>query len=153
MAEVKRQTLSRDDFEFWLLDMDDQLESFALAVPANLRAKLDYSPRSLDELERWLIDRYSSHTDLLKPEAALILDGASRYIGEVFRKRIGGRWDIRLDDPKYAYYAMPQLTGFAAKSTPICPVSLTTASINRRTGNYLHGILNNMEKRYSPLSA
>jgi hypothetical protein len=41
----------------------------------------------------------------MKPEAKQVLDGVARYIGETCRKHLGGRWQIRLDDPRYAFLA------------------------------------------------
>jgi len=137
----------RDWFEFWLADMDDALARFLSELPAPLRSRLDFSPESLDALESWLLEGYASVDDLLKPEAKETVDGLARYVGETYRKTIGGKWEIRLDDPGYAYYSLPQLTSFGPRSTPIAPHSLVTASADRRTGNYWRTVLENTRKR------
>jgi hypothetical protein len=137
----------RDDFEYWLADMDDALERFFQKLPPAVRSKLDFSPESLDVLEGWILENYASTDDLLKPEAKEPVDDLARYVGEVYRKTLGGIWDIRLDDPKYAYYGLPELTGFSEKPSPIAPHTLVTASADRRTGVYLRTVLENTRKR------
>ena len=39
-----------------------------------------------------------------------MLDYLTIYIGETFRKHIGGKWFIDLKNKKNAYYSMPVLT-------------------------------------------
>src|SRR5689334_3350326 len=109
-------TTTRDDFKYWLADMDDALERFFQFLPEPVRARLDYSPESLDALESWILARYPDTKAMLGPSESRVVDGLARYIGETYRKQIGGRWNIRLDDPKYAFYGIPELTGFAEPS-------------------------------------
>ena len=142
-----QKTTSRDDFEYWLADMDDALDRFFEALPEPLRAKLDYSPESLDALEGWILARYPNTESMLEPSESRILDGLARYIGETFRKHIGGRWDIRLDDPKYVFHGLPELTGFSERPTPVAPITLATATADRRDGAYLRTILENKRRR------
>ena len=137
----------REEFEFWLSDMDDALERFFGRVPSAIRSRLDFSPESLDVLEAWVLERYASTDALVKPEAKETVDGLARYVGETYRKAIGGKWEIRFDDPGYAYYGLPQLTGFSPRPTPIAPHSLVTASADRRTGSYWRTVLENTRKR------
>ncbi len=139
---------SEDLFEYWLIEMDDALRRFFASLPSVLQNQLDYSPDSLVPLEEWILSKYNRPQDLIEAEQKEMLDGLARYIGEVYRKTIGGRWEIRLDDPNYVYYGLPQLTGFAEKSTPICPHTLVTASVDRRTGTFLRTILANAEKAF-----
>jgi hypothetical protein len=129
--------------------MDDALDRFFATLPADLRRRLDYSPGSLDSLEAWLLARYRDTGDMLDRRESTVVDGLARYIGETFRKAIGGHWDIELDNPKDVYYGLPQLTGFGPRATPECPSSLATAAANRRTGKYLSTVLENMRRRYA----
>lgn len=143
-AEVEKR---RENFEEWLFEMDDALQQFVDGIVESTRSQLDFSPESLDVLEAWVLERYSNPEELMKPEAKHVLDGVARYIGETYRKKIGGRWQIRLDDPKYAFFGLPELTGFSETPTPICPHSLATALTDRRSGSYLRTILENTKKR------
>lgn len=84
---------------------------------------------------------------MLDPAEADQVDGIARYIGETLRKTVGGHWDIRLDDPKYVFYGLPELTGFGPRSTPVCPLTLATTAADRRTGKFLRGIADGMVRR------
>ena len=94
-----------------------------------------------------MLESYARPDELMKPEVKQVLDGVARYIGETYRKQLGGRWQIRLDDPKYAFFGLPELTGFSERPTPISPHSLATAMTDRRSGTYLRTILENTRKR------
>ena len=131
----------RDDFDYWVADMDDALERFIDGLPECMREQLDYSPASLDILESWILDTYPNTQEMLSKENVDLVDGAARYIGETFRKCIGGYWDIRLEDPKFVFYGLPILTGFKTTTTPECPLTLATAAANRRTGTYIRTVL------------
>lgn len=144
-------TDKKTQFEYWMIDMDDSLARFFNSWPEDVRKKLNYSIESLDAIEQLILDMYKNSDEMLAPESTRMLDGFARYIGETIRKNIGGHWDIELADPKYVYHGLPQLTGFAEKSTPECPISLATATASRRKGNYLRMIVNNMAKRYKKI--
>ena len=132
---------TREELDSWLVDMDDALEHFFDALPGEVSKRLDYSPASLDVLEKWILGRYESTDQMLPASEATTVDGLARYIGETVRKAIGGRWAIRLDDPKYVFYGLPEIVGYSDKPTSLCPISLATASADRRSGNYLSGVL------------
>ena len=143
-AEVDKR---KEDFEYWLFEMDNALDRFLHGIDEPTRCQLDFSPGSLNAREAWVLERYASPDDLMKPEAKQVLDCVARYIGETYRKQLGGRWQIRLDDPKYAFFGLPELTGFSERPTPISPHSLATAMVDRRNGTYVRTILENTKKR------
>jgi hypothetical protein len=132
----------RDLFESWLAHMDDALAEFFARLPSALTDTLDYAPPSLDRLEAFLLERYPDIRSI-KADPEPYLDGAARYVGEVYRRNIGGRWRIRDDDPKYVYAGLPELTFLAEKDTPACPIVLVTASLDRRTGAFLSTVFKN----------
>ena len=134
---------TRDDFEEWLAAMDDLLEEFIAHFPAGKREMLDFTPESLNVVEAWILEKYPDPYSMIKEEENETLDGLACYIGETFRTARGGKWDIRLDDPKLAFYCLPMLTGWEKDYTPMCPVTLATASADRRTGKYLRTVLEN----------
>jgi hypothetical protein len=130
-------------FEAWLAHMDDFLAEFMTSVPMNVRQKLDQSPASLDVLEDWLLRRYPSIDSARPATEAKVLDGAARYFGEVFRVVTKSRWSLQLGDPKTLYFGKPVLVDGKLGSLPECPLSVVTASLDRRTGKYLSGIVKN----------
>jgi hypothetical protein len=136
-----------DQFENWLAHMDDALAEFFARLPPALKGALDYTPPSLDRLESFLLDRYPS-VDAIKVDPEPYLDGAARYVGEVFRRNIGGRWRMRNDDPKYIYAGLPELTFLAERDTPVCPITLVSASLDRRTGKFISKVFENSARRF-----
>lgn len=144
----------QEQFQYWLAHMDDALEEFLARLPAQVRGALDYSPASLDVLESWLLDRYPSVSAIMSDAAQDDHDGAARYVGEVYRKALGGRWRIRYDDPKYVFYGLPEVTFLEKKDSPVSPMSEVTASADRRTVGYLarsfNGVKNSIERNRPP---
>ena len=137
---------TREQFEYWLFDMDDALEYFLASLPEEVRAQLDYSLDSLDVLEKWLLERYSTTETILNRYEHTRWDDISRYVGETFRKTLGGQWDIHLDDPHYAFFELPVLQGSNDHIFELCPLTLISATSARRTGKYLRTVLENTVK-------
>jgi len=137
--------MTRDDFEFWLFDMDDELGSFLDSLPESISGKLDYSLDSLLGLEAWVLENYESIDAVMRADNTLMLDRLSRYVGESIRKSIGGKWNIELFDTDDAYYCLPILTH--EKYGTECPMTFVTACTSRREGDYIFEIANVLEKR------
>jgi hypothetical protein len=136
-------TPDTEQFQYWLAHMDDALDAFVASAPETIRRQLDDSPTSLDALEAWLLSRYASIAEAKKPSEAQFIDGAARYVGEIFRVRTGSRWMLENRDPKLIFFGRPILHGGAFGRMTECPLSLVTASLDRRTGQYLSTILAN----------
>jgi hypothetical protein len=141
-------TTTRDDFEFWLADMDDALDAFIASLPPVTRSRMDYSIASLDALELWILENWFSPREMLEGSQVDRVGGAARYIGEVIRKNVGGHWDIDLENKRNAYFGLPVVTDYSQPPTPECPLTLVTASADRRSGRYLSTIVENMKRRY-----
>ena len=134
MTQAPRMT--RDDFDYWVADMDDALERFSALLPVDVAGALDGSTGSLDALEVWILERYPDTESMLADEEATTVDGAARYIGEVLRRELGGYWDIDLDDERNAFYSLPVVTT-SERPTPVAPAALATAAADRRTGSFI----------------
>ena len=137
---------TRDDFEHWLFEMDDRLGDLVNALPADVSAKMDYSADSLSLLEGWLLENYRSSDDILQEPHKRTLDMLARYVGETFRKALGGIWSIDLENRRSVYYRMPVVEKSGCWVE--CPLSLVTASVDRRTGRFMVGVLNSIAARY-----
>ncbi len=140
-------TSERQGFEYWLDYMDDALEEFFAYLPEDVTTKLDYSIESLDVLEAWLLERYPVFDAIRQETDPLILDGAARYIGETFRKWIGGQWMVDLKDN--AYDGLPYIADFDVGMLPFCPLTFATASTDRRWGDFISSILRKKIARLS----
>lgn len=136
-----------DQFQFWLMDMDDALERFMQSVPRQTAAALNSSAESLEILEGLILAQYATVAEAKAPEQAKRLDGYARYIGELFRRHFGGKWKIELDDPKNAFYRLPQIAGMRGQQVPLCPLTMVTTAVDRRTGKFLRTIFNNYQKK------
>jgi hypothetical protein len=74
----RRALTSVDDFNYWMVDMDDALDRFFARFPDDLRRQLDYSPASLDIVEQRILDRFPDPKQMLEAEHAQEVDGAAR---------------------------------------------------------------------------
>lgn len=137
----------RDRFEVWLIDMDDALARFFGMISPMIVERLDYAPQSLTVIEGILLDRYASIHSVRPASESRFADGAARYVGEVFRKGLGGKWSIELEDKKNVFYGRPQLIGMRGQRIQISPLSLVTACLDRRTGKYIKTVFDNMYDR------
>ncbi|RSJ67415.1 hypothetical protein D8802_05145 [Streptococcus oralis] len=73
-----------------------------------------------------------------------MLDCLTVYIGETFRKHLGGKWFIDLKNKKNAYYSMPVLTDPSyRREVYIAPMTFATVCISRKDGQYISRILKN----------
>lgn len=134
-------TTDSDQFQYWLMQMDEDIDAFLAQLPPQVRDQLDGSERSLDVLEAWLLEKYPS-TEAARPQSeARVIDGAARYVGEILRKRTGSKWSINFEK-SFVFRGLPILTGGTAfKEMPECPLTLVTASLDRRTGKYLSRVV------------
>jgi hypothetical protein len=118
--------------------MDDVLDDFRAAHPD---LELDGTDASLARLERWLLDRCPNAEALTAPSEERILDGVARYLGEMMRERVGGMWDVVLDDPKFIYGRLPILHVPNRENVPFCPHYTVRLALKRRTGELFTSVV------------
>jgi hypothetical protein len=131
----------QDQFEQWVFDIDDKLESFCDSVVA-LRGRLDYSVASLEDVGAWLLRTYKTPEAVEALHRAITVDGFVRYIGEVHRKVLGGGWDMQFDGAAQMEQPGPFVWGFDAVGTRVIPYALikeclatqSTAPLRRHLG-------------------
>lgn len=136
---------AQENFQEWLILIDFKMDFFTEEFAKEQNLTLDYSLESLDKLESWILANYDDIKKLIDDEK--MLDYLTVYIGETFRKHLGGKWYIDLKNKKNAYYSMPVLTDPSYRGEVyIAPMTYATACINRKKGNYISTILkNNMQ--------
>ncbi len=134
-----------DQFQIWLMDMEEAIERFRQGIAADIAIRLDFSPESLSAVEEFALGKYSGIEVAKSQSEAQTLDGMARYVGQVFRKHFGGKWTIDFSDKKNAFYGLPQLTGMAGQRIQFCPLTLVTASLDRRTGKFIRMIFDNYQ--------
>lgn len=140
-AESRAEKL--EGFEAWLWDMPNALKRFKNRMPPHIQSQLDFSIASLDTVEQYLLSQYQTIDDIMA-EPSFILDGYAVYVGETFRKALKGnplnQWELMLVEDN-VFFDLPVIhtTYYIG-----CPLTLVTASLDRRTGHYWSGILNNI---------
>ncbi len=136
---------TQEDFQEWIFYISDKMDCFTEEFAKEQGLTLDYSMESLDVLEVWILDHFDDAKELIAE--GQLLDYLTIYIGETFRKYIGGKWFIDLENKKNAYFSMPVLTNPSYKGVVYkTPMTYATACISRKKGNYISTILkNNME--------
>lgn len=133
---------TQDDFQEWLILIDFKMDYFTGEFAEEQKMKLDYSMESLNELESWIIANFDDARKLIAE--AKILDYLTIYIGETFRKHIGGKWFIDLENKKNSFFSMPVLTDPSYKGVRYkAPMTYATACISRKSGNHISTILHN----------
>jgi len=133
---------TEENFQDWIFFISDKMEYFTGEFARENNLTLDYSIKSLEELEGWLLSNFKHHNDLIAQKK--LLDYITIYIGETVRKYIGGKWYIDLKNKKNAYYSMPVLTDPSyVGEVYVAPMTYATACISRKKGNYISTILLN----------
>lgn len=124
--------LSRGDFQVdvkrfqkFIFEMDDVMEVF-LAFAMSKGFRLDYSISSLDDLEVFIDGSGDGARE------SELLNRCSRYLGEVFRKNLGGSWDLCLDDPKNIHYRLPVINRFSDVDLEFCPLAVVGNYVARK---------------------
>ena len=140
---------TKDNFDDWIFFLSDKMDYFTGEFAREQGLALDYSPESLDALENWLLGKYEKSMDLVEDKEPYghdyrLADLCGIYVGEVYRRQLGGTWYMILDQPKNAYYKLPSLR-YETRTGPyyICPVTLGTACIQRKRGDYMRWVLGN----------
>jgi hypothetical protein len=129
-----------DRFQAWLMEMDNAIAGFIESQGSSAREKLDGTTDSLDALENMVLCKYGKPSDMRTSTEVGFVDGASRYVGELFRVATESRWRIDFSDPKVLYYGRPVLQG-GKLQIPLCPAALLTTAADRRTGSFLTTVL------------
>jgi hypothetical protein len=135
---------SQDDFEAYLMFMDDTIVQLFDYLPEEVAQQLDFTPESLVPLEKWLLGKYDSSKAILQPSENWALDRVAKYVGQTIRKTAGGEWHIELENPNYAYYRLPEIRN--GRGGTECPVTLVTAAMDRRRGDFMKTIVQNMTR-------
>lgn len=128
-------------FQNWVFNISDDLEEL-LEEFKKKGIDLDYSINSLDVIENWILENFDTKEILIEEKNKYILDSLSKYIGEVYIKNIGGRWEIELLNKEDIYFNLPVING-GKNESPIAPLTMLTACISRKKGNYISTILKN----------
>jgi hypothetical protein len=141
-----------EEFKDWLASKNSRLHDFINSLPPVLQNQLDYSIESANALEAWLLEKYPEYKLALNTSEFPIIDACGIYVGEVFRKALGGEWTIELEDNEHAFQGVPGIDSFRSNRTvvPVYPRTWVTASIDRRTGRFIYTLLERFVNHMKP---
>jgi len=135
---------SYGEFQTWLardLEVRDELEAL-------IGAELGVDVESLDRLEAFLLGRYREPGLALGLGERGVLDAAARHVGLVMLLNVdGAEWAIDLEDEENAYYRLPMIR--FRDGAEECPLTLVTAALDRRTGEYIRTVIEAYQKDYN----
>lgn len=135
---------SYEEFQLWLARNEDRREELEELMGVDLGV----DGHSLDVLEAFLLARYRTADEALRLDERGVLDAASRHIGLVLVLNVDdAEWGINLDDDERAYYRLPLIR--FGKGHEVCPLTMAMAALSRRTGDFLHGLLEGYEEHYN----
>ncbi|MFD0364522.1 hypothetical protein ACFQZZ_24035 [Nocardia sp. GCM10030253] len=130
MTSDERRDSSRDKGLVDWLDRVSGRISFVRDAYVN-EVELDYSARSIDDLEEFLLCHFDTPAELV--DDPWIVDGVIGYLGEMLARLAGGGWTAA--DPDRVYRRLPLIE--AAEELhlrPLSPSDLVLAAVRRRTG-------------------
>lgn len=108
-----------DTFATYLIEMEFVVEEF-LREAADAGFRLDFTLAGLKTLEEYIRSRSQSGID------EKFVNRVARFLGEVFRKSIGGHWELCLKDKNYVYKHLPVITGYSKLPIEFCPIVVAT---------------------------
>lgn len=131
---------AQQQFQDWLDFLPDFLAQVPELFSIEEGKRLDLSPASLDVIESFILANYPD-TNSMRPSAeSQTVNLLACYIGEVFRLALGAKWELQ-SNPDYVYFGLPVLV--LKNGDTECPLTLATATADRRTGHYLRKVLEN----------
>jgi len=135
---------SPQEFQSWLANDLEVRDELAMLIGQ----ELGIDEKSLDELEAFLLRRYRDPDEALTLSERGILDAAARHIGLVMLLNVdGASWAIDLENEDNVYYQLPIIR--LLDEAEACPVTMATAALDRRTGEYLRTVVENYEEDYN----
>lgn len=134
-----------EEFNYWIFCMDEKLRDFIQSLPLQVSSHLNYSISSLVVLEKWFLKRYGDNPEKFQMlQQAIIVDGGCRYIGETFRKQIGGHWDVDLAESDEEKKLIPFIIGFKGKKRFYPYIELKKA-VYFKTGTYVIEVVRQLQ--------
>lgn len=124
-----------ETFIEWTTFTEDRINTWKKAIPSEISAKLDWSPESLNILEKYLIDNYTLE-DQKDKEKRSSLDAIISYVGDTIRKCIPETvWKIDVEDETNIFYNLPYLV--FKLGVPLSPHHLVQDALAEKSGTVI----------------
>jgi hypothetical protein len=119
---MNKSPFNLDQFEKWRTLVEVAIQQFMSRLPSQVSEKLDYSRESLEVLGDWFLTTYPPYETIEDPAKVIVSDGLMYYLGETYRKNLGGYWNMHFAEvePDYRYGEWPVIEGFP-ENDALCP--------------------------------
>ncbi len=138
----------RENFEAWVLMIDDRLLDWFQFLSEEQKSKFDYSVDSLDEIEKYLIGKYKLE-DLRDSRNKMEIDAAASYIIKVFFLNWPNpKYTIELDDEKNILFNRPAVITEPQIGMAFSPYQILPSTLNLRRVGGFRKILESKKRQY-----
>ncbi len=125
-----------NEYDFWLTSITDKINALKQRLPQAISNKLDNSINSVDVLEKYLMELYSTEM-MIEEKNSGLLDELASYIGNIAEKEMPGcHWTINLNDAKDIDFGFPVLK-FKDSRASFNPFTYITMALDRKRGNLI----------------
>jgi len=129
------------EFENWKTQINAITSKLQIIVTEDSSENLNFTPQSLKTLEKFLILKYDNPMMAYEFDNQVLIEGASTYIGEVYRRNSKAKldWGVDLDsEPQEELYEFRYYIKSSGKYIGFNPFSKIPFLLNKRTGNILY---------------
>ncbi|MAD47324.1 MAG: hypothetical protein CMI02_05205 [Oceanospirillaceae bacterium] len=138
---------SQQNFEIWKDKIPQKIDS----LKSRLGGAIDFQKSDLDVIQalgNWILESFENISDI--KSSPDIWDELSCFLGEVYKAKIDGFWDINLDpnNKSDVYFSVPVV----CKEPPVtCPSRTITTHISRKNPDFLIESVKKQMKRFGKL--
>ena len=142
-----------ENFQTWVTFIDDRVNDWKKKLPENIAKQFDWSLKSLDEIEQYILSNYTRENVLLQENKEAI-DAMASYIGETFRLNLpNARWNLELDDKRNIDFNVPTVVTIPQAGAPINPFPMILLILNDKSGSILKEIFEGTKSVYSRVTS
>jgi hypothetical protein len=138
MITVSDLNCKEENYTWWLNIMPDEMPRLSI-LPKEVRARLDYSPASLDVLEEYIRKNYTMD-EMKDRKNRFARDLFARYVGETLRKSSPELyWAFDTDNDQSPFYGIPVLLtlGHEDAVPPMTPTLWVMTLIDQPSNGFL----------------
>ena len=140
-----------ENFNAWILTIDERIYDWMHYLPKQQVEKFDYSVKSLDEVEIYLIKNYELNDlqDKTNNQIKFEIDAAASYVLKVFQlnwpKTV---FTIELDDERNILFNRPAIRLVPPIGMDFSPFGIIPSTLNLKRVGGFRKIYEALEKRY-----
>ncbi len=132
----------KENFDAWVALIDDRIEDWFITLSNHLKDKFDYSINSLDEIEKYLIEKFVLD-DLRNEMNKKEIDAIASYILKTYKLHWpNGEYVIELEDKKNVLFNRPAIITNPKVGMAFSPFQFLQSTLNlKRIGAFKQMLL------------